>query len=44
MKQQYWGESLRSPYQRGIEHEKEIRAGKIAHPMVQYFWEQHEGR
>ena len=44
MKRQYWGESSRSAFQRGEEHEAEIRMGKISHPMVQHFWEEHGGR
>ena len=44
LKRQYWGESSRSTYQRGREHCREIRMGKLAHPMVLHFWEQHDGR
>ena len=41
VRRQYWGESSRSAFQRGGEHEAEIQMGKISHPMVQHFWEEH---
>ena len=30
-------------YQRGAEHERDGKAGKKAHPIVQHFLEQHNG-
>ena len=39
----YWGESSRSAYQRGREHQKEIDDGSISHPLVAHFWDQHNG-
>ena len=37
------GREQQAAFQRGAEHERNIKAGKIVHPMVQYFWEQHRG-
>ena len=39
----YYGETSRSPYQRGIEHFREVREGFISHPMTVHFWEEHAG-
>ena len=43
IKRRYYGESSRSAYQRGVEHQKEISDGVLAHPMVGHFWEEHRG-
>ena len=40
---QYHGESSRSGYQRGKEHEKDVEAGVLKHPKIQHFWEDHGG-
>ena len=40
----YVGERLRSGYQRGAEHGKEIEDGVLTHPMVLHFWDGHQGR
>ena len=32
----YYGESSRTPYERGLEHQKLIDAGSIESPMVEY--------
>ena len=44
IKRMYVGESSRSPYQRGVEHLKEVREGVLDHPMVQHFWDEHGGQ
>ena len=38
------GETSRSSYQRGVEHERDIAGGVLSHPMVLHFWEEHQGR
>ena len=40
----YYGESSRSGFQRGGEHAQEIEDGILSHPLVLYFWEEHQGR
>ena len=42
-KRRYYGESSRSAFQRGIEHNKEIENGVLSHPLVAHFWEDHGG-
>ena len=42
-KVQYKKETLRSPYQRGREHKKEVIEAKKFHPLVMYFGEVHGG-
>ena len=39
----YLGETSRSPYQRGAEHEKEVREGVPSHPLVIHCMEEHGG-
>ena len=39
----YFGETSRSPYQRGSEHQKEVREGVSTHPLVIHSMEEHEG-
>ena len=39
----YFGETSRSPYQRGSEHQKEVREGILTHPLVIHSIEEHEG-
>ena len=39
----YFGETSRSPYQRGSEHQKEVREGVLTHPLVIHSIEEHEG-
>ena len=39
----YWGESSRSAYQRGREHDKEISDGVLTHPLTIHSNEEHEG-
>ena len=43
VKRVYYGETSRSPYQRGAEHVREVREGVISHPMAVHFWEEHAG-
>ena len=43
-KRAYYGETSRSPYQRGKEHLREVEEGVISHPLVLHFWEEHRGR
>ena len=43
MKYMYVGETSRSPYQRGKEHEKDIGNGKKTHPLWIHFGEKHGG-
>ena len=40
----YYGETSRSAYQRGAEHQKEVKEGILSHPLVLHFWEEHQGR
>ena len=40
----YIGETSRSPYQRGKEHQKEVGEMKKAHPLVCHFQEVHGGK
>ena len=40
---QYLGESSRSAYQCGAEHQKEIKEGLMTHPVVLHFWEGYQG-
>ena len=40
----YVGETSRSPYQRGQEHQKEICEAKRSHPMVGHFLDVHRGQ
>ena len=42
-KYMYIGESSRSPYQRAGDHMREIQAGKKTHPMVEHFYNHHQG-
>ena len=42
-KRMYIGETSRSPYQHGKEHNKEVKEGMLDHPMVQHFWEDYGG-
>merc|ERR1712112_312225 len=44
VRRKYCGESSRSGYQRGAEHQKEIDSGLLSHPLVLRFWEEHGGR
>ena len=39
----YFGETSRSPYQRGSEHQKEVREGVLTHPLVIHSIEEHGG-
>jgi len=39
----YIGETSRSPYQRGKEHQKEVMEAKKTHPLVCHFEERHQG-
>ena len=39
----YRGETLRSAYQRGIEHMDDVDRGIIKNPLVQHYWEIHDG-
>ena len=39
-----WGESSRSSYQRGCEHQRYIDSGLMSHPLVIHFWEEHDGQ
>ena len=39
----YVGETSRSPYQRGHEHQKVIDEAKTSHPLVSHFQEVHQG-
>ena len=41
---QYYGETSRSGYQRGVEHTREIEEGIASHPLVVHYWEEHAGR
>ena len=43
-KYMYIGETSRSPYQRGKEHENDVEGGKKNHPMTIHFKEKHQGR
>ena len=40
----YYGETSRSPYQRGTEHRKEILEGIATHPLVIHSVEEHQGQ
>ena len=40
----YIGETSRSPFQRGKEHDQEIKDGKKTHPMTIHFLEAHNGQ
>ena len=42
-KRRYYGETSRSPYQRGNEHSRDITEGVATHPLVAQFREDHEG-
>ena len=44
VKRWYYGESSRSPYQRGKEHLREIHEEVAAHPLVTHFREEHGGK
>ena len=44
VKRTYHGETSRSAYQRGAEHQKEVEEGVLSHPLVLHFWEEHQGR
>ena len=38
----YYGETSRSPYQRGKEHLREVQQGVATHPLVLHFREEHQ--
>ena len=38
----YFGETSRSPYQRGREHLREVEQGVATHPLVLHFKEEHQ--
>ena len=40
----YEGESSRSPYERGVEHQAAVDKGEADHPLVRHAWEHHRGR
>ena len=44
VKRRYFGETSRSPFQRGSEHLREITLGVATHPLVTHFEEEHEGQ
>ena len=44
VKRIYKGETSRSAFQQGHEHEGEIEKGIVNHPLVQHFWHKHDGR
>lgn len=39
----YIGETSRSPFDRGQEHQEMIDNGDLAHPVVRHAWEEHRG-
>ena len=39
----YRGETSRSAFQRGAEHTDDVERGILKNPMVQHFWEIHDG-
>ena len=42
-RRRYYGETSRSPYQRGQEHSRDIAQGVATHPLVAHFVEEHNG-
>ena len=44
IKRRYYGETSRSPFQRGNEHMREISDGLASHPLTIHFREEHGGR
>ena len=42
-KERYYGETSRSPHQRGNEHKRDIAQGVATHPLVAHFREEHDG-
>ena len=43
LRRRYYGETSRSPFQRGTEHMKEILDGQATHPLTIHFREEHGG-
>ena len=43
MKKRYYGETSRSPHQRGNEHSREVREGVASHPLITHFREEYNG-
>ena len=42
-RRRYYGETSRSPHQRGNEHQRDIAQGVATHPLVAHFVEEHNG-
>ena len=40
----YEGETSRSPFERGLEHQGAVDRGEADHPMVRHAWEEHAGQ